>query len=80
MALELGSWWIAIALWEMVWKGVAMWKSAKNNQKYWFLSVFIFNTVGLLPIMYLYFFQKRKRCDIVEPEPLSSLETLKPLP
>ncbi|MBR9681241.1 MAG: hypothetical protein GOV00_00375, partial [Candidatus Altiarchaeota archaeon] len=27
-----------------------------------------------------YFFQKRKRCDIVEPEPLSSLETLKPLP
>ena len=80
MAIEVGTWYIVIALWEMVWKGLAMWKSAKNNQKYWFIAVFVFNTVGLLPLLYLYFFQKKKRYDIIETEPLNALEKLEPLP
>ncbi|MFC1753577.1 DUF5652 family protein [Thermoproteota archaeon] len=50
-----------LTVWEMVWKGIAMWKSARRNQTGWFVCVFIFNTVGILPIIYLLFFQKKKR-------------------
>ncbi len=80
MALELGSWWVVISLWEMVWKGLAMWRSAKNDQKYWFIAVFIFNTIGILPIMYLYFFSRKKMQTFGDIEPLAGVEKLEPLP
>jgi len=44
---------IVCAIWEMVWKGFALWKAAKNNQKVWFICIVIFNTLGVLPIFYL---------------------------
>lgn len=43
----------ALLIWELVWKGLALWKTAKKEQKYWFLAILIFNTIGLLPISYL---------------------------
>ncbi len=45
-------------LWEMVWKGIALWKAGRNNHLSWFLAIFIFNTLGILPIIYIAFFQK----------------------
>lgn len=48
-----------IVVWETVWKGIALWKSGKNKQLPWFVCIFIFNTLGILPIVYLLFFQKR---------------------
>ena len=44
---------IAICIWEVIWKVVAMWKSARNNHKAWFICIVIFNTVGILPIIYI---------------------------
>ncbi len=44
---------LILGLWEIAWKGVAMWYSAIKKQKIWFLAVLIFNTVGILPIIYL---------------------------
>ena len=45
---------IYIALfWEMVWKGIALWKSGRRNQLTWFVFLFLFNTLGILPIIYL---------------------------
>ena len=41
------------AVWELVWKGLALWKAAKNNHGVWFFCIFVFNTVGILPIIYL---------------------------
>jgi hypothetical protein len=52
---------IVVGLWEAVWKAIAMWKSARNNQLAWFVCLLIFNTAGILPILYILFFQKRKR-------------------
>ncbi|MBS3085009.1 hypothetical protein J4411_03825 [Candidatus Pacearchaeota archaeon] len=54
--------WIIVILvvWEMIWKGIALWKTGKNQQIAWFVCIFIINTVGILPIIYLLFFQKRK--------------------
>ena len=46
------------ALWEMVWKGIALWKSGRNNHLGWFIAIFILNTMGILPIIYIVFFQK----------------------
>ena len=44
---------LILGLWELVWKGIALWYSAIKKQKIWFLCVLLFNTVGILPIIYL---------------------------
>jgi len=52
------AWLIPLIVWDAVWKCIAMWKAGRNNQLAWFICIFIFNTVGILPIVYLAFFQK----------------------
>ena len=54
---------IIAAVWEAIWKGIAMWKCGRNNQLPWFIVILIFNTLGILPIIYLLFFQKRTRME-----------------
>ena len=49
---------IPLAIWDGVWKLIAMWKSARNGQVAWYICLAIFNTVGILPILYILFFQK----------------------
>ena len=49
---------ILAAIWEGVWKLIAMWKSARNNQLPWFICIAIFNTIGILPILYILLWQK----------------------
>lgn len=51
---------IVIGIWDAVWKAIGMWKSARNNQLAWFIVILIFNTAGILPIIYLYWFQSKK--------------------
>jgi len=59
--LEQNSWLILLAtLWTIPWKGLALWKSAKNNQKGWFIVLLVVNTLAILEICYLKFFQKKK--------------------
>jgi len=51
-------WLCVIALtWLMVWKGMALWASAKGKQMVWFIVLFVVNTLGILEIVYLCFFQ-----------------------
>lgn len=49
---------VIIAIWDGVWKLIAMWKSARNSQLAWFICLAIFNTVGILPILYILAFQR----------------------
>jgi methionyl-tRNA synthetase len=49
-----------IYIWSIVWKGIALWKSAKLEQKNWFVAILILNTIGILEIVYLFFFAKKK--------------------
>jgi len=44
---------IALALWEIVWKGLALWRAARRNEPYWFAGLLVINTIGILPIVYL---------------------------
>ncbi len=50
---------LIIIIWEAIWKGIAMWKCGRNNQLTWFICILIFNTIGILPIVYILFFQKK---------------------
>jgi hypothetical protein len=51
-------WLIPLMIWDAVWKCIALWKSGTQKQLAWFICIFIFNTAGILPIIYLIFFQK----------------------
>jgi len=54
-------WLILLAiLWTLPWKGFALWKAAKNNHKWWFLALFLINTLGILEVLYIFVFGKKK--------------------
>ncbi len=42
-----------IAIIDAVLKAIGMWKSARRSQMAWFICLLIFNTAGILPIIYL---------------------------
>jgi hypothetical protein len=48
----------ALALWMIFWKGLALWRSSRRSQKYWFVVFVLINTFGILEIIYLAFFQR----------------------
>ena len=50
---------IVLAVWDGVWKLIALWKSARHDQLGWFICLAVFNTVGILPILYILLFQKK---------------------
>ncbi|MGA2968063.1 MAG: DUF5652 family protein [Candidatus Levyibacteriota bacterium] len=47
-------------LWSLLWKGLALWRAAQLKQRNWFVGILILNTVGILEIVYLFFFAKKK--------------------
>jgi hypothetical protein len=51
---------IALAIWTIPWKALALWHASKNSEKIWFLAVMIVNTFGILEILYLFVFAKQK--------------------
>jgi len=50
-----------VVVWEAAWKGVALWKAGRNASLVWFICLFIFNTVGILPIIYIFAFSRKKK-------------------
>lgn len=50
-----------MAAWTLPWKGIALWKAAKNNQKVWFIIIFLLNTLAILDIIYIMFVGKEKK-------------------
>jgi len=47
-----------VAIWSTIWKGLALWRSARNKHTAWFVVLLLVNTVGILEIIYIYFFGK----------------------
>jgi len=58
-ATPLGFWIFPLLGWSLIWKGIALWKAGRNNQSPWFITLLLLNTAGILPILYLLFFQKQ---------------------
>ena len=50
---------IILSVWEIVWKIIAMWKSARNNDLFWFILIAVINTVGILPIICILIHKKK---------------------
>lgn len=49
-----------LVLWSLIWKGLALYKAGHRQDKRWFLALFIFNTAGILPIIYLWLKRNKK--------------------
>lgn len=61
IAIQTGiSMWLLsiILIWTAIWKLLSLWKAARNSHVIWFIVLAIFNTVGILPILYIYVFSK----------------------
>lgn len=50
--------WPFIIMWTVLMKGLALWRSSRKNQKYWFIVMLILNVFGLLELVYLLFFSE----------------------
>jgi len=48
-----------LLIWSAAWKAVALWKAAQNNQRRWFIALFLINTLGILEILYIRFWQSK---------------------
>ena len=51
---------VAIALWSLVWKLVALDRAASRGDKVWFVVIFFLNTLGILEILYMAFFSQKR--------------------
>jgi hypothetical protein len=54
-------WLPLLIVWEAAWKGVALWRAGRNAHLVWFICLFIFNTLGILPIIYIFAFSEKKK-------------------
>lgn len=63
--LGISVWMVGVMLvWTASWKLVALWKSARKGSVIWFVILAILNTVGILPILYIFVFSKMKCCEL----------------
>jgi len=53
---------IIIVLWSLYWKGRALWLAARKGSLYWFVALLVINTVGILEILYIFYFSKKDSC------------------
>lgn len=57
----MGNWWgfssffVPLAIWSVVWTGLALWHAAKRGETWWFIFFLIVHTAGIAEILYLIF-------------------------
>lgn len=44
---------VAVALWELLWKGIALWKAARLHDTAWYVVMLLVNSLGIIPIIYI---------------------------
>ena len=49
-------WYLALFVWAVAWKGMALWRAAHREQKWWFIAFLAVNTLGIMEILYIYVF------------------------
>jgi len=64
---------VPLLIWTLAWKGVALWKAARRNEKIWFVALLILNTLGILEIIYIFFVAKKKEKEIIPDEEIERL-------
>lgn len=56
---------IIIIIWSLAWKCYSAWIAAGRREKKWFVALIVFNTVGILDMIYIFFIAKKKWPDMV---------------
>ena len=56
----------ALSIWALIWKGIALWKAARNGSKAWYIIMLFVNTVGILEIIYIFYFSKNKQSQTIQ--------------
>lgn len=51
---------LLILAWVLPWKGIALWKAARNNSIPWFVALLVVNTMGILEILYVFLIGNKK--------------------
>lgn len=51
---------VLVMLWILPWKAYALWLSARNEQKWWFVIMFLVNLFAILNIIYIFFISPKK--------------------
>jgi len=51
---------LLLAVWTLPWKCVALWRAAGNKHLWWFIAIFLLNTLAILEIIYIFGFSKNK--------------------
>ena len=68
---------VICALWDTVWKLIGMWRAGRNNDLAWFICIAIFNTLGILPIIYILLdnnkSEEKEKSDALPKEETNSL-------
>lgn len=59
---------LALLVWSLYWKGMALWKAAREGHQKWFIALLLINTIGILEILYIYHFSEKKA------EPIAPVE------
>lgn len=54
---------VLLVLFDSVMKLLALWRSARNNHLVWFIFLALFNTIGILPIIYLVLYRVKSEKD-----------------
>jgi len=57
---ELPLWVILVAIWDIFWRVFAVIKSTRMNQPIWSVVFVLFQTAGILPILYIFLFSEMK--------------------
>ena len=60
MGYELSWFLLLLIVWEVIWKAIGMWKSARNNHIWWFVAILVVNSLGILTIVYIILFNNKK--------------------
>ena len=62
--LDRQLWYLALFAWAVVWKGMALWRAAHKDQKWWFIAFLVINTLGILEILYIYVFSMDRTAKV----------------
>ena len=55
-----------LVLWVLPWKGYALWLSARNTHKWWFIILLLVNTLAILDIVYIFTVGRKKKESLDE--------------
>jgi hypothetical protein len=45
---------VLLVMWDLAWKAFALIKAAKAKDRFWFVAILVINSIGILPILYIF--------------------------